>query len=93
MNNGLHSNQETFPQQLICLEIAGLHSIRIAYIAEHSPQECRHPKLSKKCVTLTGTWSKLRLGALPSVDLRAVCFVRAICTINMYHLVRQDHNG
>jgi hypothetical protein len=69
MNNGLHSNQETLPQLLISLEIAGLHSIKIAYVAEHSPQECRHPKLSKKRVALTGTWSKLMAGSSASGGL------------------------
>jgi hypothetical protein len=28
-------------------------------MAEHSPQECSLPKLSKKRVSLRGTWSKL----------------------------------
>jgi hypothetical protein len=36
-NNGLHSDQETFPQLLICPEIVGLYSVRITYMAEHSP--------------------------------------------------------
>jgi hypothetical protein len=62
MNNCFHSDQKTFPQLLICPEVAGLHSIRIAYVTEHSPQERRHPKLSKECVTLMSAWSKLMTG-------------------------------
>jgi hypothetical protein len=69
MNNDFHSNQKTFPQLLICLEVAGLHSIRIAYIAEQSPQERRHPKLSKKRVALTGARRKLMAGSSASSGL------------------------
>jgi hypothetical protein len=50
-------------QLFIGLEIAGLYSIRIAYMAEHSLQEYRHPELSKKHVSLMGTWSKLMAGS------------------------------
>jgi hypothetical protein len=78
-NNGFYSNQKTFPQLLICLEVAGLHSIRITYIAKHSPQERRHPKLSKKRVALTGTWSKLMAGSSASSGL-------ASCLLGVCHL-------
>jgi hypothetical protein len=32
-------------------------------MAEHSLQEYRHPELSKKHVSLMGTWSKLMAGS------------------------------
>ena len=60
-------------------------SVRAVYILEKLP-DVSGPGLGE-------AGRHKRLGALPPVDLRAVCFVRAICTINMYTFVRQDHNG
>jgi hypothetical protein len=79
MNNGFHSNQKTFPQLLISLEVAGLHSIRITYIAKHSPQKRKHPKLSKKRVALTSTWSKRMVGSSTSRGLVS-------CLLGVCHL-------